>query len=111
MNSTMKQVITWVVLAIAAVVLWQVVANGAKGPKEKPVSLTQFMNDVDQGVVQEATIRGAEVTGKAGHAGSHLAGPQQQANDAQPPPFHRERAPERIQRRFRCAIETRVRYR
>ena len=59
----MKQVITWVVLAIAAVVLWQVVANGAKGPKEEPVSLTQFMNDVDQGVVQDATIRGAEVTG------------------------------------------------
>ncbi len=64
MNSTIKQVITWVVLVIAAVVLWQVVRNGANGPKETTISLTAFMNDVDQGIVQEATIRGAEVTGK-----------------------------------------------
>ena len=64
MNSTMKQVITWVVLVIAAVVLWQVVRNGANGPKEIGISLTTFMDDVDQGLVKEATIRGAEVTGK-----------------------------------------------
>jgi cell division protease FtsH len=63
-NSTVKQVITWVVLAVAAIVLWQVVKNGTSGPKEREISLTEFMSDVEQNSILDATIRGGEVTGK-----------------------------------------------
>lgn len=64
MNSTVKQVITWVVLAAAAIVLWLVVQKSANGPKEQDINLTQFMSEVDKGAIQDATIRGGEVTGK-----------------------------------------------
>ncbi|MCU1283762.1 MAG: rane protease FtsH catalytic subunit [Acidobacteriales bacterium] len=64
MNSTVKQVITWVVLAVAAIVLWQVVQRGTNGAKDKDISLTEFMANVEQGSVVDATIRGSEVTGK-----------------------------------------------
>jgi cell division protease FtsH len=63
-NSTVKQVITWVVLAVAAIVLWQVVQHGTSGPKEKDITLTEFMSDVEQGGILDATIRGSEVSGK-----------------------------------------------
>ncbi len=64
MNSTVKQIITWVVLAIAAVGLYLVVAKGTSGQKEKEITLTQFMSSVEQGTIDDATIRGNEVTGK-----------------------------------------------
>jgi cell division protease FtsH len=63
-NSTVKQVITWVVLAVAAILLWQVVARGTSGQKEQEINLSEFTADVEQGVIADATIRGNEVTGK-----------------------------------------------
>jgi cell division protease FtsH len=62
-NSTVKQVITWVVLAIAAILLWQVVRSTG-GQKEKEINLSEFTTAVDQGTIADATIRGNEVTGK-----------------------------------------------
>ena len=64
MNSTVKQVITWVVLAVAAIVLWQVVKNGTSGPKERDITLTEFISNVEQNSILDATIRGSEVSGK-----------------------------------------------
>jgi cell division protease FtsH len=63
-NSTVKQVITWVVLAAAAIVLWLVVQKGANGPKDQELNLTDFISSVDKGTILDATIRGGEVTGK-----------------------------------------------
>ena len=54
MNSTVKQVITWVVLAVAAIVLWQVVKNGTSGPKERDITLTVEVSQLRGG----APIRG-----------------------------------------------------
>ena len=65
MNSTVKTVIFWVVILLSAFMLWQfIVKAGANGQKEKEVNFSQFMTDVDQGLVKEVTITGMEVRGK-----------------------------------------------
>jgi len=62
-------VITWVVLILCAVVLWQV-ASHSYGQKEKDVNQTEFASAVDNGQVAEVVVRGgdtrfgAEVRGK-----------------------------------------------
>ena len=65
MNSTVKTVIFWVVILLSAFMLWQfIVKAGNSGQKEKEVNFSQFMTDVDQGLVKEVTITGMEVHGK-----------------------------------------------
>jgi cell division protease FtsH len=51
-------------IAVAAVLLWQVVKYGTGGQKEKEANFSEFMADVDQGHVKEVTIVGMEVRGK-----------------------------------------------
>ena len=46
------------------VFLWQVVVKTTGGNQEKNISLTQLLNDADQGKISEVTVNGAEVTGK-----------------------------------------------
>src|SRR6201994_1880547 len=46
------------------VFLWQVVVKTTGGTQEKKISLTQLLNDADQGKISEVTVDGAEVTGK-----------------------------------------------
>jgi cell division protease FtsH len=49
---------------IACVVfLWQFVVKGTGAGQEKNVSLTQLLNDADQGKISEVTVNGSEVTG------------------------------------------------
>ena len=43
--------------------LWQFVVHGNAG-QDKPISLTQMLNDADQGKISEVTVDGAEVHGK-----------------------------------------------
>ncbi|HUQ49497.1 MAG TPA: ATP-dependent zinc metalloprotease FtsH [Terriglobales bacterium] len=64
MNSTVKQVITWVVLLVAGIALWQVVNRGGSGVKEKQISYSEFLASVDRGEIKSAKIRGLEVTGR-----------------------------------------------
>ena len=64
MNSTVKTIIFWVVIAISAVALWQVVKTANSGQKVKDINFSQFMANVDQGTVKEVTLTGMEVTGK-----------------------------------------------
>ena len=64
MNSTMKQVITWVLLIVAAVFLWLLVVRQSGAPKEETISLTEFMSKAEASSILEATIKGSEVTGK-----------------------------------------------
>jgi len=45
------------------VFLWQFVVKGTGVGQEKNISLTQLLNDADQGKISEVTVNGSEVTG------------------------------------------------
>ena len=45
------------------VFLWQVVVKTTGGGQEKGISLTQLLNDADQGKISDVIVNGAEVTG------------------------------------------------
>ena len=63
LNSTVKQIFTGIFILVALVSLWQFVVKTGTAP-DKAISLTQFLNDADQGKIAEATVNGAEVSGK-----------------------------------------------
>jgi len=62
-NSTVKQVVFWLVIVLSGVLLWQVVAKSNTGVKERAINFSQFMSDVNQGNVRDVTIIGQEVRG------------------------------------------------
>jgi cell division protease FtsH len=64
LNSTVKQILIWVFMITCLVFLWQVVVKTTGGTQEKKISLTQLLNDADQGKISEVTVDGSEVTGK-----------------------------------------------
>ena len=64
MNSTAKTIVFWLVILVSAFLLWQVVTASHAGPKEKEVNFSQFLSDVNQGLVKEVTVTGMEVRGK-----------------------------------------------
>ena len=64
MNSTVKQILIWVFMITCLVFLWQFVVKGTGANQEKPISLTQLLNDADAGKIGEITVNGSEVTGK-----------------------------------------------
>jgi cell division protease FtsH len=63
-NSTVKTVLFWLLIAVSAILLWQVVKNARDGQKDAELNVTQFMGAVDQNDVQELTVNGMEVRGK-----------------------------------------------
>jgi cell division protease FtsH len=63
-NSTVKTVLFWLLIGVSALLLWEVVKSARDGQKDKEVSATQFMGDVDQNNVREFTVNGMEVRGK-----------------------------------------------
>jgi cell division protease FtsH len=63
-NSTVKTIVFWLVIVLSCVLLWQVVKAGGSGSKEREVSFSEFMSQVDQGNVAEVTILNTEVRGK-----------------------------------------------
>ncbi|HXC95086.1 MAG TPA: ATP-dependent zinc metalloprotease FtsH [Edaphobacter sp.] len=63
MNSTVKQILIWVFMITCLVFLWQVVVKTTGGTQEKKISLTQLLNDADQGKIKDVNVNGAEVTG------------------------------------------------
>jgi cell division protease FtsH len=76
-NSTVKTIVFWVVIAVCAVLLWELIRTGQAGPKDKEINFSQFMSEVNTGNVKEVTITGIDVTGKykADNAGFHLTVP------------------------------------
>ena len=62
MNSNIKTAIFWVILICVAVLLWQVVRQGSTR-KERQVTFTEFISDVEQGKVKEVSIDGTDVHG------------------------------------------------
>ena len=77
MNSTVKQVVFWLVIVLSGVLLWQVVRAGNNGVKEREINFSQFMTDVDQGKVKDVTLTGSEVRGQYSNekAAFHTTGP------------------------------------
>jgi len=63
-NSTVKTVIFWLVIAVSAILLWQVVRSGSSGQKDKSINFSEFLTSVDSGNVSEVTINAQELRGK-----------------------------------------------
>jgi len=63
LNSTVKQILIWVFMITCLVFLWQFVVKGTGAGQEKNISLTQLLNDADQGKVADVMVNGSEVTG------------------------------------------------
>jgi cell division protease FtsH len=63
-NSTVKTVVFWLVIVLSGVLLWQVVKGANSGAKERDITFSEFLTNVDQGNVSEVTIVGQEVRGK-----------------------------------------------
>jgi cell division protease FtsH len=63
-NSTVKTVVFWVVIALCSLLLWTVIKSSRDAQKDKEENFTQFMADVNQGHVQEVVVDGQQVRGK-----------------------------------------------
>jgi len=63
-NSTVKTVVFWLVIVLSGVLLWQVVKGANSGAKERDITFSEFLSQVDSGNVGEVTIIGQEVRGK-----------------------------------------------
>jgi cell division protease FtsH len=76
-NSTVKQVVFWLVILLSGVLLWSVVKNNSTGVKEREVNFSQFLSDVDQGKIKDVTVLGPEVRGNYNNekAGFHTTVP------------------------------------
>ena len=63
LNSTVKQILIWVFMITCLVCLWQFVKGTNAGP-DKAISLTQLLNDADQGKIADVMVDGQQVNGK-----------------------------------------------
>ena len=64
MNSTVKTALFWLLIAVSAFLLWEVVKGARDSQKDKEISTTQFMSDLDQGNIHDFRVTGMEVRGK-----------------------------------------------
>ena len=65
MNSTVKQLLIWVLTVVCLVVGWQFVrANYGARANDAAISVTQMQADADAGKVAKVQVDGAEVTGE-----------------------------------------------
>ncbi|MGA7157099.1 MAG: ATP-dependent zinc metalloprotease FtsH [Acidobacteriaceae bacterium] len=64
MNSTVKQLLIWVLTLGCLLVGWRFVATNMAAGHDKAISLTQFQDEADAGKISEVQVDGADVTGK-----------------------------------------------
>ncbi len=62
-NSTVKTIVFWLVIALSAVLLWQVVRASNTGTKERDINFSEFMSQVNQGNIATVTITGSDARG------------------------------------------------
>jgi cell division protease FtsH len=76
MNRGIKTILFWLVVLVAAVLLWQVV-RGASQEHNPEISYSGFLSDVEAGNVVTVTIAGAEIQGlyRDGKGAFRLIGP------------------------------------
>jgi cell division protease FtsH len=63
LNSTVKQVLTAIVMVTALVFLWQFFGKGVGGAHEQTPSLYDVLNKANEGKVKDAAINGQELVG------------------------------------------------
>ncbi len=63
MNSTVKTAVFWVVMLCTAILLWRVIQTGSAAG-ERPLTYSEFYQEVKAGNVRSVTIAGNQVTGK-----------------------------------------------
>ena len=67
MGNTIKTLVFWIVIAVSALLLWQVVKNGSQNTQQVPeISYSQFLSQVDSGNVGKVRIAGS--SGKGTHS-------------------------------------------
>ncbi len=71
MNSAVKNIIFWVVMAVTALLIWAVVKSST-GEKVTDYTFTQFMTEVGKDNVRDVTITGTDVTGFVKKDNSHF---------------------------------------
>jgi cell division protease FtsH len=74
-NSTVKQVVFWLVILLSGVLLWSVVQNSNTGGKEHEVNFSQFLGEADQGKIKDVTVYGADVRGHDDRGAFHTTVP------------------------------------
>jgi cell division protease FtsH len=76
-NSTLKTIFFWVLIITCLVLLWQVVQKGTGMGREKEVAFSQFLNDAQQGQINDVVVNGSEVQGhyKGEKDGFHVTVP------------------------------------
>ena len=62
MNSAVKNIIFWVVMAVTALLIWAVVKSST-GERTRNLTFTEFVNEVGKDNVREVTILGTDVSG------------------------------------------------
>ena len=62
MNSAVKNIIFWVVMAVTALLIWAVVRS-ANGERVRDLTFTEFMTEVNKDGIHDVTISGTDVTG------------------------------------------------
>lgn len=77
MNRTIKTVVFWGIVAIAAVLLWQVVRSTPEDRTGSEISYSRFISEVKSGNVASVTINGVQIRGlyRDGKGTFHLNGP------------------------------------
>jgi cell division protease FtsH len=64
LNSTVKQLLIWVLTLGCLLVGWRFVATNMAAGHDKAVSLTQFQDDADAGKISEVVVDNLDVNGK-----------------------------------------------
>jgi len=73
---TVKTAVFWAVIFFSAMLLWQIVRSAPGGPKDRELTYSGFMSDVDLGAVVKVKIVGTEIRGKYRNGSTfHLRGP------------------------------------
>ncbi|HYL99699.1 MAG TPA: ATP-dependent zinc metalloprotease FtsH, partial [Blastocatellia bacterium] len=63
MNSTVRQIVFWLVIIVGAVFLYKVVIMGSSN-KETPLSYTALIDKINNKQVRKATIKDSQITGE-----------------------------------------------
>lgn len=75
-----KSIVFWIVVAVSATLLWEVV-RAAPEDRTPEISYSRFMSDVEAGNVMSVTITGTQIRGQylGGKGIFHLTGPSNPA--------------------------------
>ena len=63
MNAKPRHIAFWVIVVLLLLALFTLFQNPAQRPISQDISLSQFLNDVDQGKIRDVMIQGQEIHG------------------------------------------------